>query len=271
MMDVAALAADSMQGRAEGTEGIDKARNYISRRYSELGLTQWRKNFRHPFQYRLSNRTISGENIVAYIPGGDFPDRYFVITAHYDHLGIRDGQIYNGADDNASGVSALFAIARHFRKNEPRHSVLFVALDAEEVRLQGAKAFVESPPVPIEQMIVNINMDMISRNDGGALFACGTYHYPALRPPLEAVANRSPLCLQFGHDEPGIGKPDDWTMLSDHAEFHKRNIPFVYFGVEDHPDYHQPGDDVEKINAEFFVASVETILDAVTVFDIELN
>src|SRR5690606_8288364 len=94
----------------------------------------------------------------------------------------------------------------------------------------------------------------------GLLWAGGASHTPALRPILERVAARAPVTLRLGHDRPGAPEGDDWTQLSDHAAFHGRGIPFVYFGVEDHPDYHRPTDDVERIVPEEFVAAVQTIL-----------
>ena len=145
-------------------------------------------------------------------------------------MGIRVGKIYDGADDNASGTSALFALASYFKKNRPDHSMIFVAFDAEEMGLQGARHFVGNLPVPKESILLNVNMDMLSRSDKGELYASGSFHYPQLRPSLERAQKKSKVKLLLGHDDPKLGR-DDWTNQSDHEAFHTAKIPFVYFGV----------------------------------------
>ncbi len=100
------------------------------------------------------------------------------------------------------------------------------------------------------------------------LYAVGTFHYPQLKPALEAAAKKSKIKLLLGHDDPKLGR-DDWTSQSDHAAFHREKIPFIYFGVEDHKDYHKPTDDFANIQPEFYVRAVETIIAAVIGFDKE--
>ena len=194
---------------------------------------------------------------------------YFVVSAHYDHLGIRDGQIYPGADDDASGVAVILELAAFCQKTPFRHTILFAAFDAEERGLQGAKAFLVKPPVPKDRIALNVNLDMVSRSDKREIFVAGTYHYPDLKAPLEEVAKRAPITVLFGHDKPVAiaGGVEDWTNQSDHGPFHAAKIPFVYFGVEDHADYHKPTDTADKINRGFFVDVAETILDAVLALD----
>jgi hypothetical protein len=111
---------------------------------------------------------------------------------------------------------------------------------------------------------------MVSRGDGGALYAAGAHHTPALKPLLERVAEHAPVKLLLGHDRPELGK-DDWTWQSDHGAFHRQKIPFVYFGVEDHRDYHKPTDDFEAITRTFFLKSADTILGAVDALDANLE
>jgi Zn-dependent M28 family amino/carboxypeptidase len=144
-----------------------------------------------------------------------------------------------------------------------------VAFDAEEDGLNGARAFVGRPPVPRERIALNINMDMVSRSDKREIFVAGTYHTPSLKPTLEEVAKRAPITVRFGHDRPSASADgvDDWTNQSDHGPFHAAKIPFVYFGVEDHADYHKPTDTAGKIDRGFFVAVAETILDALLQLD----
>jgi Zn-dependent M28 family amino/carboxypeptidase len=125
---------------------------------------------------------------------------------------------------------------------------------------------VADPPIPLASVVLNVNLDMVART-GGLLWASGAHHTPALRAPLEAVAARAPLTLRLGHDRPGAPEGDDWTSSSDHGPFHDAGIPFVYFGVEDHPDYHRATDDLERIDAGEYVDSVRTILDALRSLD----
>lgn len=266
--DLSVLAHDSMEGRLVGTPGSERAQRFLVARFSEIGLDRMGGEYTHPFTFTRQNQEIRGVNIVGMVRGTARPDRYIVITAHYDHLGIRNGEIYNGADDNASGTAGLLAIADHFRRNPPRHSMLFVAFDAEEGGLRGARHFVANPPVPQDAMVLNINMDMIGRNDANELYVAGTHHYPQLLPFVQRVAATAEVRLIPGHDTPNPANPsDDWTSASDHGAFHAAGIPFLYFGVEDHPDYHRPTDTFENIQRGFFARAVRTVLTAVKAID----
>jgi len=247
------LAHDSMEGRAPGTEGSRRARDFIVRALSEAGAEPFDDTFEVPFRWGEAG---AGVNVVARI-GVDVTEQVIVLTAHYDHLGIRDGTIFNGTDDNASGTAALIEIARNVAADPLENTLVLAVLDAEEVGLQGARAFAQTPPVPISRIGLNVNMDMVSRSSG-LLWASGAHHTPALRTPLEVVAARAPVTLRLR---------DDWTSASDHEAFHSAGIPFVYFGVEDHPDYHQATDDFEKVIPGDYVNAVRTILDALRELD----
>lgn len=271
LKDIETLSADDMQGRGIGTAGSEKAREYVVSRFKESGVKSFGDSYLHSFE--LTNRAgnnLSGTNVLGFIEGGKFKDKYIVVSAHYDHVGVNDGEIYNGADDNASGTSALFAFAEYFAKNKPLHTIIFAAFDGEESGLRGSRKFVETPPVAKEKIVLNVNMDMIARNDKNELYASGTYHHPQFKTLLEKIAKSAKVKLLLGHDRPEQ-KRDDWTFQSDHGAFHAAKIPFVYFGVEDHPDYHRPTDDFLNINQEFYVHAVETILEAVKGFDKELK
>ena len=268
--EVSALAADSMEGRATGTPGIERARRFLRSRFEEAGLQAFGGAYDRPFELERGGAVVSAANLVGFVPGSEPDGPVIVVTAHYDHLGVREGQIYNGADDNASGTVALLALARHLRAHPPEHTIVLAALDAEELGLRGARAFLDDPPVARERIALNINLDMVGRSSRGEIFAAGAYHYPFLRPYLQALAAAAPLSLRLGHDSPDLPAGDDWTQLSDHGVFHAAGIPFVYFGVEDHPDYHRPTDDAERIDPAFLAASVATIIAAVEMFDAEL-
>lgn len=271
--DLKTLSADDMQGRKVGTEGGTKAREYVLKRFKESGLEQLGNTYLQPFDFSSRGAAkVNGINVIGYLKGKKNADKYIIITAHYDHEGVVKGEIYNGADDNASGTSALFAMAKYFSKNKPNNSLIFVAFDGEESGLQGAKKFVEKLPVKKEQVLLNINMDMIAHNDKNELYASGTYHYPFLKQYLETIAKskNTKVKLILGHDQPNPPQ-DDWTFQSDQFAFHQAKIPFIYFGVEDHKDYHKPTDDFVNINQTFYVHAVETILEAVKSLDRNLT
>ena len=267
--DVETLSADDMEGRLAGSPGGEKARAYVLGRLKDAGVAPVGETFERPFTF--PSRTAGerkGVNLVGVIRGTRDPDRYVVLTAHYDHIGVRNGEVFNGADDNASGVAALLAAAEHFARARPEHSLLFAALDAEEAGLQGAKAFMREPPVPVGAMIVNVNMDMIGRDPANRLFATGVHHYPFLKPYLAAVA-QPPVVLAFGHDTPG--EKEDWTKDSDHYVFHEAGIPWIYFGVEDFDQHHKATDDAATIGREFLAGAAATVIAAVHEFDAHLE
>jgi len=273
LRDVETLSSEAMAGRKAGTPGGVKARDYVAQRFKQSGLKFYAPSPLQFFTFTEPKAAVEqqGANVVGYIKGKTFPNRYLVVTAHYDHLGVRNGEIYNGADDNASGTAALFAMGKYFSKHQPAHSIIFVAFDNEEGNGGGARKFVSEPPVDKGSIILNVNMDMISHNDRNELYATGTYHYPFLKPYLEKVATSGAVKLLFGHDTPDLPKQENWTGQSDHFAFHSAKIPFIYFGVEDHKDYHKPTDDFENINRVFYVHAVETILEAVKAFDANLQ
>ena len=184
-------------------------------------------------------------------------------------MGIRNGEIYNGADDDASGTAALFAIANYFKNKSPKHTLVFAAVDAEEIGSPGCKYLVDNFPGGIENVILNVNMDMIAHNDSLQLYASGLYHYPQLREPLDSI--KSPITLLYGHDDPNDKELDDWTNSSDHRVFHNKGIPFIYFGVEDHKDYHKPTDTFENINQDFYLEAVKLIIQAIEGYDTMLS
>jgi hypothetical protein len=268
LRDLETLAADDMEGRSADRPAMAKARDYVEKRLMESGVVPFGSSMRQDFKItrRGSADTLPGINFVGYIKGKKYADKYIAVTAHYDHDGIRNGQIYNGTDDNASGTAALFALAAYFKKHQPDHSLIFVAFDAEEKGLQGSRHFVANLPVPKESVLLNVNMDMVARGDKGELYAAGSFLYPQLKPALEATQKKSGIKLILGHDDPKLGK-DDWTNQSDQASFHREKIPFIYFGVEDHPDYHKPTDDFAKVPQDFYVKAVETVLETVRQLD----
>lgn len=262
------LSADSMAGRMVGTEGNAMARAFVKAQFKKLKLEPLGQDFELNFTLNHRGETKSGVNLAGLIRAKSKTDKYIVISAHYDHVGTRDGKVYNGADDNASGTAALFAFIEYFKTNKPAHNLLFVAFDAEEVGLQGARAFVKKPPIPLEKIVLNINMDMVARADKNTLVACGTFFYPQLKPFVQKVSEVDGVRIVFGHDDPKLYKgSNNWAQSSDHGPFHDAKIPFIYFGVEDHADYHKHTDDFSNINPASYISCVKLILKSILELD----
>lgn len=261
MADVEALAHDDMMGREVGQPGGLRAREYVVRRFTESGLTPAGVDgWLQPFTARATRRRAkpaAAANVIGRLDGTEINDRCLVVTAHYDHEGVRDGQVFNGADDNASGVAALFELARLFGETPARHCLLFVALDGEESGLLGARAFVQTPTVDRSALAFNLNLDMIARGDNGRLWVVGTRQHPQLRPVMEALPAPEGVTLAFGYDDPAAGGRNYWVPLSDQQPFHDAGIPFLFFSVEDHPDYHRPTDDADRINPAWYAGAVQ--------------
>lgn len=273
-----ALSADEMQGRKVGTEENARARAMIIERFEKLGVAPAGSSFEHPFTYGTfadpdtgadAEPAKNGVNIIGQIAGSEASDVSMIITAHYDHVGVIDGEIYNGADDNASGVVGLLAVAEYFAKSPPKHDIIFLAFDAEEDRLGGSIAFVADPNAPLDNVALNLNFDMLARGDNGVLWASGTHHWPDMKPIITELSERAPVEIKMGFDE-GDGR-EDWTLLSDHAAFFRAGIPHLYFGVEDHPDYHKPSDDFAKVDQEWFLKSIETVIMVAAALDEQLE
>lgn len=265
------LSSGVMAGRKTGTEGNRKARVYIIEHLKKSGVERFVPGYEQPFSLSQTGSMTEGTggvNILGVIPGKK--KETIVISAHYDHLGNRDGKVYYGADDNASGSAALLTIAEYFKKNAPEHRIIIAFFDAEEMGLRGSRHFVNTLDLEKENVVLNINMDMVARGDKNELYACGTFHYPQLKEPLEGIQKQEGFTLLLGHDNPE-SRRDDWTSQSDQGSFHAKKIPFIYFGVEDHPDYHQATDTFDKINLDFYTKSVETILRAAIALDHSVN
>jgi Zn-dependent M28 family amino/carboxypeptidase len=265
--DVKTLSSDNYMGRKTGTKGNEMARTYIKKRIRSLRLNAFPQLSNYEQQFQATDKSgnkMTAKNLIAYIPGKS--DHVIVLSAHYDHLGVIDKEVYNGADDNASGVAGLLKIAAYYMDKKPNNTLIFAFFDAGELDWQGSKTFVNHPPVPLNKIILNLNLDMISHNEKGQLYASGTFRNPQLKPFL--THSNPDLKIMLGHDNPNLGI-DDWTKQSDQGAFSEKNIPFLYFGIEDHSDYHKPSDEFQNINQTFFINAANAILEIVDNFDKE--
>jgi Zn-dependent M28 family amino/carboxypeptidase len=199
---------------------------------------------------RIAVNRANVKNVVAMAPGrGPLKDEYVVIGAHYDHIGknrmfsagAKEGEIHNGADDNASGTTAMLSLARRYaQRREPGRSIIFIAFTGEEWGLIGSEYFVDHPPVPLKQIEAMVNMDMVGRVRGNLLFIGGMGTGARLESIVQSADAASPLIVK------DIGKGG--MGPSDHMSFALKHIPVLFLFSGLHPDYHRPTDDADKVN-----------------------
>ena len=270
MQDVKYLASEVMQGRDIGSTGNALAREYIIKRITELGLKPCGDNYVHEFKVNTLKQAHVGKNILACQYAKEDPAaKYLVVSAHYDHIGMINNKIYFGADDNASGVAGVLAVAQSLKDTATKHHIVYAFFDGEERGLLGAHAFVKQGIIARKDMAANLNFDMIARGDKNELFISGTHHNPVFKSLLQDLTTNkaaNSIKVLFDHDRPEQGS-NDWTSQSDHYAFFKAGIPHLYFGVEDHADYHKPTDTFEKINPLFFDACIDFLKLAVKRID----
>ena len=243
---VRVLSDDNMEGRKWGSEGNARARAWLTDQITAItGIAPEEHAFEQKILRRDQVLEVSGINLIVTFPGNAEGGPVLEIMAHYDHVGVHEnGDVFNGADDNASGVGALLAVMDHFQKNPPAHEVRLLFLDTEESGLAGARAYVAERLD--DRPRVALNFDMIAQNEDGEIYASGTSHTPDIKPIVEAASKDLPLSIIFGNDRPEDG-PNNWTMSSDHGPFHAVGLPFLYYGVADHQHYHQVTDEFETL------------------------
>ncbi|MDZ4683498.1 MAG: M28 family peptidase [Planctomycetaceae bacterium] len=192
-----------------------------------------------------------GRNVGAWCEGSDpvLKHEYVVIGVHYDHLGVRDGQTFAGADDNATGVAMMLEVAKRASQSatKPKRSLVFVGFDLEERMLWGSRWFAAHPPWPLEQVKLFLTADMIGRSLGDlplpAVFVLGSEHAPQLKSALDRVGHPEGLEIaRLGIDLVGT--------RSDYGPFRDRKVPFLFFSTGEHPDYHTPRDVPAKVDYE---------------------
>ncbi|MCM1484536.1 MAG: M20/M25/M40 family metallo-hydrolase [Muribaculaceae bacterium] len=268
------LASDELEGREAGQRGSRVAAKYIESYFRQLGLEPWDgKDYMQPFDAYRKERQKKGRlqvhpdsiaelrgqvhqripmrNVMARIQGKN-PDEYVVIGAHYDHLGVDEllegDRIYNGADDNASGVQAVLQIARAFKEAgvQPERTIIFALWDGEEKGLLGSEHFMLT--VPMRDSIKGyLNFDMIGRNTNEANPEHVVYFYTEAHPDFEKW-------LRNDIDTYGFNLKPDYRAWDrpigggDNGSFAKRDIPVIWYHTDWHPDYHMPSDEAPLLN-----------------------
>ncbi|MFT4855741.1 MAG: hypothetical protein ACI8YP_002783 [Algoriphagus sp.] len=267
--DVTFLAADDLGGRAIGTEGEQKAADYLAEEFKKSGLEpKGTVGYFQPFTVSkptnpheeavigTDGEGVTGRNVIGFIDNKS--ENTIVIGAHFDHLGMGgqsslhrgDSAIHNGADDNASGTAALVALAKILKHEKHSSNFLFIAFSGEENGLWGSNYFVKNPTIELSTVNYMINMDMVGRmNEEKTLAINGVGTSPSLLPALDLVNADS---LKLVTSESGIGP-------SDHTSFYLQDLPVLHFFTGQHSDYHRPSDDSDLINYEGLLLVVKYI------------
>jgi hypothetical protein len=259
------IASDETEGRETGSEGQKKAGKFIIDFYKKNGISfpkgadSYYQKVPAAFLNAKRNENLpDSENIWAFIEGSEKPDEIVVLSAHYDHVGIKNGEVYNGADDDGSGTVALMEMAAAFQKaknegNGPKRSILILHVTGEEHGLHGSRYYSENPLFPLKNTVADVNIDMIGRRDdfhkdsNNYVYVIGSdYLSTDLFNICESV-NQKYINLTIDYKYNDKKDPNRFYYRSDHYNFAKHNIPSVFLFNGTHADYHKPGDEVSKI------------------------
>ena len=281
------FSSDKFEGRNTGEPGQKLAVEFIRDFYKSNNIIKaentedYFQKFLVDFQSRQVTRPdninednidwVKTENVAAIIEGDTYPNEYIVLTAHLDHVGTENGEIFNGADDDGSGSMALLEIAEAFKLaeldgNRPKRSIVILHVSAEEKGLLGSKYYSENPLYPLDDTITNLNLDMIGRTDPTRnsdndeyIYLIGTDRLSkTLHKTSEEVNNRT-VNLELDYRFNAWDDPNRFYERSDHWHFAKNNIPVIFYFSGTHEDYHQPSDTAEKIRYDLLTKRTRLI------------
>lgn len=266
------LASDAFEGRETGQNGQKKAAEFLKEFYRKNKIAPALEEgyFQEVPGSYFDHKFKDTENVAAFIKGAEKPEEIVVISAHYDHLGIKDGKIYYGADDDASGTVAVMQTAKAFKRAAkrgfyPRRSVLFLHLTGEEKGLLGSRYYVENPIFPLAQTVANLNTDMVGRVDQAHqgepdyLYLIGSNRLSTELDSIIQQQNKKYTALQLDYTYNAEDDPNRFYYRSDHYNFAKHKIPVVFFFNGVHEDYHKPTDTPDKINYELLKKRTELL------------
>ena len=251
------LASDEMEGRKPGNPGNFIAVSFIKKEFESYGLETHLQKFTYTFRWRVGLirwRTVEIEtmNVIGVLKGTS--DKHVVIGAHMDHLGVDgDGDAYNGADDNASGTTAILELAEAFGKSDarPKDTIVFIAFNAEELGLLGSKHYVSNPLLPLDDCKLMINLDMVGRLRGTTVTAQGGNLSRSVTQLVDKLDDNYPFDVNIT----AAGN------RSDHAPFNWNGVPVLFFHTGTHPQYHRTTDDPDLINYEGLVNIAKFVKD----------
>ncbi len=260
------VASDEMEGRNTGESGQKKAGEYLINQYKKMGVGYPKRatTYYQPipsefFKKAFSPKLGDSENIWAFIEGTEKPDEILVISAHYDHVGMKNGEVYNGADDDGSGTVALLELAAAFQKAKkdgkgPKRSILFLHVTGEEHGLHGSRFYAENPLYDIAATIANINIDMIGRRGYGKedndnyVYVIGSDRLSTDLHTISEAANEKYIGMELDYKYNDLNDPNRFYYRSDHYNFAKKGIPAIFYFNGVHDDYHKPTDTPDKID-----------------------
>ena len=251
------LASDKMEGRKPGNPGNFIAVSFIKKEFESYGLETHLQKFTYTFRWRVGLirwRTVEIEtmNVIGVLKGTS--DKHVVIGAHMDHLGVDgDGDAYNGADDNASGTTAILELAEAFGKSDakPKDTIVFIAFNAEELGLLGSKHYVNNPLLPLDDCKLMINLDMVGRLRGTTVTAQGGNLSRSVTQLVDKLDDNYPFDVNIT----AAGN------RSDHAPFNWNGVPVLFFHTGTHPQYHRTTEDPDLINYEGLVNIAKFVKD----------
>lgn len=256
------LASDELQGRGTGTPGGDMARDFVAQKFAEIGLTPAGDN--GTFLQGFATNQGNSSNVIGVLPGNDpvLANEFVVVGAHYDHLGVMNGQIHNGADDNASGTAAVISIAESFMKSrENKRSVIFMAFGAEELRSVGSQYWVDNPTLPINAVKYMLNLDMIGNGGGGnvELGIIGMQTAQEVNTMMQGLIGGTYSGLNIVDVDSVAGPNTINSAQSDQTSFVNNGIPAMFFTIQQNQvtTYHQPTDTAEKIQNATYIPVVK--------------
>ena len=263
-------ASDEFEGRNTGEPGQKKAVEYLKNFYISQGIASplgGDDYFQEVSTEWLSSKSRRGklkdsENVVAFIKGSEKPDEIVVISAHLDHVGMEEGEIFNGADDDGSGTVAMLEIAEAFQmaaKNGkgPKRSILFLHVTGEEKGLLGSKYYTDEDPIfPLANTVCDLNIDMIGRidarhkEDPNYVYLIGSDKLSTELHNLSEEINKKYTNINLDYKYNDENDPNRFYYRSDHYNFAKNNVPIIFYFNGTHADYHRPTDTPDKINYE---------------------
>lgn len=244
---------------------------------SEINQTGIPKSQAVPAQFQASlnarSLELKASNVLGYLEGSDLKDEVVVISAHYDHVGLNPGgpdKVFNGADDDGSGTTAILEIAKAYTKAKkeghgPRRSVLFLGNVGEEKGLLGSEYYSDNPVFPLEKTITNLNIDMIGRidpahkADTNYCYLVGSDRLSMELHNISEKANATYTKFKLDYKYNDVNDPERIYYRSDHYHFAKHNIPVIFYFNGIHEDYHQPGDEVHKIDFNLLVRRAQLV------------
>ncbi len=270
------FASDEFEGRDTGEPGQKKGAEYLRNFYQKQGIASPESEFvQNYFQHIPAGTypriTKDTENVLAFIPGTEKPEEIIVISAHYDHVGMENGEIYNGADDDGSGNVAILEIAEAFQLAikdgfKPKRSILFLHVTAEEIGLLGSKFYTDIQPVfPLENTIANLNIDMIGRVDEAHfenpdyVYLIGSDKLSTDLHNLSESVNQKHIRLELDYTYNAPDDPNRFYYRSDHYNFAKNNVPVIFYFNGVHEDYHRPTDTPDKIDYKILAKRAQLI------------